>query len=146
MSTGVTVMIVTTLILPFAFVIAILWLKSAARNRQFAQIMEERKLMIEKGMEPPKLEIPDDPVEGGKKDPLANLKAGLIMLGMGIAVSIARYTLTASGPLLGNSPLIPVHWALSIARFVFLALGPTLIVIHFISRAYAAKDDIKEVE
>jgi hypothetical protein len=44
--------------LPFAFVVAVVVLTLNARNRQLAQIMEERKLMIERGMDLPPLRLP----------------------------------------------------------------------------------------
>ncbi len=99
-------------------------------------------------MEPPKLEMPDDPIEGGKTDPIVNLKAGIIMLAMGIGVSVAHYVMFGGAMLEGSSIGFPFGIALNVLRIIFLALGPALIAIHFISRAYAREPeaDTEEVE
>jgi len=119
------------LVLPFAFVIAMVSVKAASRNRQFAQLMEERKLMLERGMEPPPLKLPEE--SRRPRDTLANLKAGIILLFVALALLLAQL-LWPSGMFLGG------QYFGKPAGVVAGVLGLGFVVLHFIIRAFEPRN------
>ena len=128
-------MVCTVCLMPFLFVVAVVWIKAHARNRELAQIMEERKLMIERGMEPPPLRLPD---EGRKrKDPIGNLKAGVILLAIAIGLLIPMLAWPDTGFMGGHHIALP-------AGVVLAILGLAFIAIHFLARACSPKAGLDE--
>ncbi|MBM3473261.1 MAG: hypothetical protein FJX75_08350 [Armatimonadetes bacterium] len=131
----VMVMVCSICLMPFLFVVVIVWIRANARNRELAQIMEERKLMIERGMEPPPLRLPE---EGRKRrDPLANLKAGVILLAIAIGLLISMLAWPNTGFMGGHHIALP-------AAVVLAVLGLAFIVLHFLGRAYRPTNGLDE--
>ena len=132
----VVFMVCMVCLMPFAFVVAVVFIKANARSRELAQIMEERKLMIERGMEPPPLKLPAQE-KAEAKDPLGNLKAGVILLAIALGLLATIWLLPTSGFLGG------MHFAHPAAVVVGI-LGVGFIVLHFIVRAYQPKNGLNE--
>ena len=120
------IIICTTLVLPFAFVIVMVYLKMLARNRQFDQLMQERKLMIERGLEPPPLELPEDePRQTGPR--LENLKAGIVLL----TIAAALFASNLIGAEVHSRPTATFATPVAV---IAATLGVGLLVLHCIVR------------
>jgi len=131
--TATVTMILGTCVLPFAFVIAHVLIKAQARNRELTQIMEERKLMIERGMEPPPLKLPADE-ESRERDPLASLKTGVILLAVALGLVLSSF----AWPKTGFMGALHLHFAQP-AAIVVGVLGLGLIGLHFLVRAHSPR-------
>jgi len=115
------------------------------QHRQLQLLLEERKLLIEKGVtELPPLELPDSPVArkariGGLlalgRGPLGNLKAGIVLLFISAALLALHFWKMGGvqplGPLSEDSLGLPV---------ILAAIGLALLVIHAISGHYEHRD------
>ncbi len=115
-------------------ILAVFGLAAYARwlqHRQLQLLLEERKLLIEKGVtDLPPLELPDSPVAPKARSRLRNLKAGIVLLFISAAL-LALYFweiggVPASGPLGGGMALI----------VMLGGIGVALLVIHFITVRY----------
>lgn len=96
-------------------------------HRQLQLLLEERKLLIEKGVtELPPLEMPEPAAMPKKQDRLRSLKAGIILLFIATAF-LAMHLLM---PTVDNLP-IPL---------ILGAIGVALLLIHFISEAYERRE------
>jgi len=122
-------------LMPFAFVVAVVWIKANARKRELAQIMEERRLMIERGMELPPLRLPEESRK--RRDPLANLKAGVVLLAIALGLLISSLAWPGTGFAGGH------HFSLPAAVVVGI-LGLAFIVLHLIGRAYGPKNGLDQ--
>jgi hypothetical protein len=118
---------------PFAFVVAILWIQQAARNRQFNQLIEERKLLIEKGRDLPELRLPGDRA-GRQRSKLGNLKAGIILVFIGIALTLVQQLGTPREAFMGDA-------LMRSATVISFVLGVGFIILHYIVRAYEKKEE-----
>lgn len=85
---------------------------------------EERRLMIEKGMEPPPV-LPDD---DKKVTPEDCLRRGTIMLFLGIGIGVAYFVLPASG---GDAP---PPWLAGAAGAIVGLLGVGNLTYYLIAR------------
>ena len=119
------------------------------KHRQLQLVMEERKLLIEKGVtDLPPLELPDTPgwpmsTIGSSlfnlgRGPLRNLKAGIVLLFISAALLALHFWemggVQPSGPLSEDSIGLPV---------ILAALGVALLLIHFITVRYENRDGPK---
>ncbi len=96
-------------------------------HRQLQLLLEERKLLIEKGVtELPPLEMPEPAAMPKKRDRLRNLKAGIILLFIATAF-LAMHLLM---PTVDNLQ-IPL---------ILGAIGVALLLIHVISEAYERRE------
>jgi hypothetical protein len=131
----VVFMVCMVCLMPFAFVVAVVLIKANARNRELAQVMEERKLMIERGMEPPPLKLPEESRK--RRDPLGNLKAGVILLAIALGLLI---------PLLvwPNMVFMGGHHFAQPVGIVVGVLGAAFIVVHFLVQAHGRKSGPNE--
>ncbi|MHC3129138.1 MAG: hypothetical protein IBV52_03580 [Candidatus Bathyarchaeota archaeon] len=101
------------------------------QHRQLQLILEERKLLIEKGVtDLPPLGLPKLP---RRTDRLRNLKAGIILLFIAGAFAIGGTF--AGAPFWGGSPPENIGLVLILA-----ALGLALLVIHAISSHYERRE------
>lgn len=130
METNVLIMMLFTLLLPFAFVVAVLTVRASERQRTLARIMEERRAMIDKGIEPPALVIPEDP--DCRSDPYASLKASILMIAGATGLFFASQML----PEERAHVLTYTRPAAGLVLIMGLAFG----VLHFVMQYYRAKD------
>ena len=99
------------------------WLK----HRQLQLMLEERKLLIEKGVtDLPRLELPHPSVAPKAKDRLRNLKAGIVLLFVAGAFAIAPF----GGPQSESGGL----------AVILAAIGLALLLIHFITVRYENRE------
>ena len=104
------------------------------QHRQLQLLLEERKLLIEKGVtELPRLEISGLAVAPkATRDRLRNLKAGIILLFVAGALAIGR---AFGGAPFGGSRSDNIG-----LMVVLAALGLALIVIHYVAQAYERRE------
>ncbi len=96
-------------------------------NRHFMLLLEERKLLIEKGVtELPPLEVPEPAGLPKKRDRLRYLKYAIVLLFLAAAF-LAMHLLM---PTVDNLP-IPL---------ILGAIGVALLLIHFIAEAYERRE------
>jgi hypothetical protein len=127
------VMVCFVCALPFTFVVLMVWIKARSRDRQLAQIMEERRLMIERGIAPPELKLPAEE-DRPQRDPLANLKAGVVMIFTALGLAGALVLWPAVGPAALHALGLPVAAVLG-------AIGLGFIVVHLLARTTTPQDD-----
>jgi hypothetical protein len=132
----IVTIVLGTCIVPFAFVIAMVLIKAHGRNRELAQIMEERRLMIERGMQPPPLKLPAQE-KAEKRDPLANLKAGVVLVAVALGLIVSSLVWPNTGFMGGHQFAQP-------AAVVVGILGLGFIVLHVLVRAYAPQNGAAE--
>ena len=100
------------------------------QHRPLQLLLEERKLLIEKGVtDLPPLELPDPPVAPKPRGPLRNLKAGIILLFISAALVFLRI-----------SEIGGVHSGLPILAVMLAAIGLALLLIHAISSHYERRE------
>lgn len=109
------------LLLAFGIVGYRMWLQ----HRQLQLLLEERRLLIEKGRDLPALQLPE--IRHRKPDPLRNLKAGLILLF--VAGALFASSFVQAEPLLGEQAHVPVTMILG-------AVGFALVLLQVIAEAY----------
>ena len=119
----------TFFLLPILLVAAVIVMRLLIRQRQFNQVMEERKLLIEKGMELPPLRLPDERVT---RNGHRNLTAGVILLFLAVGLALPR--LFQPAHLHRTSSQLNV-FGVEVA-VLLAALGLALVLLHFILRAY----------
>ena len=130
---------VLIIVLPIALIIGLTAYKALLRHRQVQQLLDERRLLIEKGItDLPPPEVPEmmritDPPPPQvpemlrKRDPLRSLKAGIILLALAAAFLVGYF--------LFPEDVSDPHYS------VFLgALGLALILIHYIAQAYERRE------
>ncbi|MFQ6130635.1 MAG: DUF6249 domain-containing protein [Armatimonadota bacterium] len=116
--------------LPFVFTFGFVAYRRWLEHREVQLMLEERKLLIEKGVtDLPALELPE---VRGKADRHTNLKAGLVLVFLALAVLVADCLPRES--FLGGMGL----------PFAILsgAIGLALLLIHFIVQAYARRNGV----
>ena len=137
MATTTLIMIIVTLVLPFAFVAVITTVQAVSRNRRIALIMEERRMLIQQGKEPAGLELPEDAV--GRKDPLGNLKAGIMLLAVALGMVVVHFVTP------GATFLAIFGGALALA-ILSACLGGGFIGVHYLGRALGDQDEDSDVD
>lgn len=113
--------------------------KAYLRHKLFTQILEERRLLIEKGVtDLPKLEVPMSPMRRGG---LFDLRAGIVFVSVAAGLAIHHWVLSA--PQASSLANEGDRLALQTEPFVMsvlACLGLGLICFHFIARAHTRDD------
>jgi len=119
--------------LPFLFVLAMVGYRGWLRHKQLQLMLDERKLLIEKGVtDLPPLELPGMEEKKKPGDRLANLKAGIVLLALAVAFVLMQLVTPDAVHFLG-----PVRLP---ATLILGALGLALLLIHFVCRASESRD------
>jgi uncharacterized membrane protein len=114
--------------LPFIFTFGFVAYRHWLRHREMERMLEERRLLIERGVtDLPPLQLPE---EQHKRDRLANLKAGVVLLA--IAAALWLLAVFTEEPLMG-------HVQVQIAA-VLGAIGLALLVVHAMAEYYRRRN------
>ena len=106
------------------------------QHRQLQLVLEERKLLIEKGVtDLPPLELPDSPAAPKARSRLRNLKAGIILLFVAGAFAI--------GGTFGAAPFGGSRSENGGLIVMLVAIGFALLLIHFITARYENREGPK---
>ena len=119
--------------LPFLFILALVGYRGWLRHRQLQLMLDERKLLIERGVtDLPPLELPGLEEKKQPGDRYDNLKAAILLLFLAVAFVVMQLVAGDSLRFLG-----PVRLP---ATAILGALGLALLLIHFICRAAERRD------
>jgi hypothetical protein len=118
--------------LPVLLGIGIVAWKAYLRHQLMVQMLEERRLLIEKGVtDLPKLELPVSRGSALRRAGLFDLRGGIVFVSVAVGLAIHRWVLVAppafpAGHTDAELELVPV----------LFCLGLGLICFHFIARAH----------
>ncbi len=128
---GAVVIVFTVIGVPVLAAFGIIAYRLWLRNRQLQLVLDERKLLIEKGVtDLPSLELPETRAKPRERSRFANLKAGIILLFIAAALLVSQ----SLGPgYIGRQPFLG-HIGPPVT-IILAALGFALLLIHFLCRA-----------
>lgn len=110
--------------LPFLCAFGIVAYRLWMRHRQVQAMLEERRLLIERGVtDLPPMQLPD---MARKRDRLANLTAGVVLLFLGAALWLMA--------VVAREPLMGAHQVQIAAMLA--AIGVALLIVHAIAEYY----------
>ena len=119
---------ITVLILPFAFVIAIEWMKSKERKKRYDLQAELYAKALEKGQP-----IPTDAFPKHESEKNNKLTAGVINIAAGIGLAVFFSFMSSSFTSMDNTTASIMKSVAAVGIIPFL-VGIALVFIHFIEK------------